>query len=263
MRRNLGRGAEASVMLFLMTLAGPCAPQPAPAASPQVLVAAAVSLKEAFNEVGSLYKQRTGVSVTFSFGASGELEKQIEAGAPVDVFASAGEMEMRELRAKGLIDSGARTDFVRNSLVLVVPAGSKLRLRSFSDLRKPQVKMIAIGNPRTVPAGRYAKQLLQNDRLWPAILSRLVFAENVRQVLDYVDHGEVDAGIVYATDVEIAHGKVWVVARAPDGEYGPVLYPIAVVKGSSNAQAARSFVQWVLSPEGMKILRKYGFLPAK
>ncbi|HEV2416360.1 MAG TPA: molybdate ABC transporter substrate-binding protein, partial [Terriglobia bacterium] len=190
-------------------------------------------------------------------------EKQIEAGAPVDVFASAGEKEMQELQAKQLVEPATVADFASNSLVLVVPAGAKLRIHSFSDLRQPGVKMIAIGNPKTVPAGQYAQQFLRNTHLWSTIQPRLVFAENVRQVLDYVDHGEVDAGIVYATDVAIAHGKVSVVTRAPKGDYGPILYPIAVVKGSRNEQAARGFLQFVLSPAGMSVLKMNGFLPAK
>ena len=238
-------------------------PQCAHATSSQILVSAAISLKEAFNQIANLYKRQTGTRITFNFGASGELEKQIEAGAPVDVFASAGEKEMQALQAKGLVDPATRADFVRNSLILVAPVGSRLRLRSFQDLAAPQVKLIAVGNPRTVPAGRYAKQLLVTEHLWQQIHSRLVFAEDVRQVLDDVDHGEVDAGIVYATDVEIAHGKVAVVAHAPSGDYGPILYPIAVVKGSGNPAAARRFVKFVLSSSGMNILKGFGFLPVK
>lgn len=249
--------------LILILLASLVVPSVAQAAGPQILVAAAVSLKEAFAEIGGMYKQKTGASVTFTFGASGELEKQIEAGAPVDVFASAGEKEMQGLQAKQLVEPATVADFVSNSLVLVVPAGARLRIHSFSDLRQPGVKMIAIGNPKTVPAGQYAQQFLRNIHLWSTIRPRLVFAENVRQVLDYVDHGEVDAGIVYATDVAIAHGKVSVVARAPKGEYGPILYPIAVVKGSRNEQTARGFLQFVLSPAGMSVLKMNGFLPAK
>jgi len=251
---------RALVLMALSCLAGPQCTQ---AAGSQILVSAAISLKEAFNDIANLYKLRTGTRVTFNFGASGELEKQIEAGAPVDVFASAGEKEMQELQTEGLIDPASRTDFVRNSLVLVAPVGSKLRLHSFRDLAQPQVRKIAIGDPQTVPAGRYARQLLENDHLWPKIEPRIVFAENVRQVLDYVDHGEVDAGVVYATDVGIAHSKVSVVAHVSSGGYDPVLYPIAVVKGSRNPGAAQGFVEFVLSPAGMNVLKKYGFLPAK
>jgi molybdate transport system substrate-binding protein len=231
--------------------------------SHQIVVSAAISLKEAFNEIGRLYQERTGNKVTFSFAASGELEKQIEAGAPVDVFASAGEKEMDQLQAKQLVDPATRADFARNTLVLVVPAGSKVEVHSFTDLDQPGVQRIAIGNPKTVPAGQYSRELLRNIRLWPKIESRLVLAENVRQVLDYVVRGEVEAGVVYATDVRIAGGKAVVVARAPDQSYGPVLYPIAVVKDSTNAQAAKEFVNLVRGIEGIRILEKHGFLAAK
>ena len=140
-----------------------------------IVVGAAISLKESFNEIGSMYERRTGTKVTFTFGSSGEIEKQIEAGAPVDVFASAAEKEMDELQAKNLIDRATRRDFARNSLVLLVPIDSELQLRSFSDLEKPSVTKIAIGDPKTVPAGQYAQQLLRNTQLWPKVESRLVF----------------------------------------------------------------------------------------
>jgi molybdate transport system substrate-binding protein len=227
------------------------------------VVGAAISLKESFNELGGIYEHRTGTKVTFTFGSSGELEKQIEAGAPVDVFASAGEKEMDELEAKNLIDRATRTDFARNSLVLVVPVDSRLQIQSFSDLEEPSVTKIAIGNPKTVPAGQYAEELLRNTQLWPKVESRLIMGENVRQVLDYVARGEVDAGIVYATDVQVAQGKVSVAASATDQDYGPILYPLAVIKDSANVNAAKGFVDLVVSPEGEQILKKHGFRPAK
>jgi molybdate transport system substrate-binding protein len=227
------------------------------------VVGAAISLKEAFSELGAIYQQRTGTKVTFSFGSSGELERQIEAGAPIDVFASAAEMEMDELQGKDLIDQTTRADFVRNSLVLVIPMGVKLPVHSFSDLANPALAKIAIGNPKTVPAGQYAQELLRNLQLWPKLESRLILAENVRQVLDYVARGEVDAGIVYATDVRIAEGRVALASRAPDERYGPIKYPAAMVRNTANAEAAKGFIDLVLSPDGTQILTKFGFRPAK
>jgi molybdate transport system substrate-binding protein len=241
--------------------AGP--PRAAKAQNAEILISAAISLKEAFNEIGGLYERRTGSPVTFSFGSSGELEKQIEAGAPVDVFASAGEREMDRLETKNLIESSSRQDFARNILVVVVPADSRLRLRSVTDLAKADVKKIALGDPKTVPAGAYASEMLNKAQLRPVLDSRLIFAENVRQVLDYVMRGEVDAGIVYATDVPVAGGRVAVAARVPAGDYDPILYPIAVVKGSPHARAAAEFVNLVLGPEGIAILKKHGFLAVK
>ena len=227
-----------------------------------IVVAAAVSLTDAFGEIAHAYTQLTGTTVDFTFGGSGELEKQIEAGAPVDVFASAGEREMNNLAAKGLIDQNSRIDFAGNTLVLVVPADSKLALTSFSSLNEPRVRRITIGNPKTVPAGHYAQQLLGNLHLWKELEPRLIFAEDVRQALDYVMRDEVDAGIVYSTDAAIANGKARVAAQAPEGTYGPVSYPITVIKNCSHAEAGRQFVQWVMSPEGQSILKKHGFRAA-
>jgi len=229
----------------------------------EVVVAAAISLQDAFLSIAHLYQERTGDKVDFTFGASGELMRQIEAGAPVDVFASAGEREMDALQSKGLVEAATRGDFARNSLVIVVPAGSTLGLNAVEDLARPAVKRISIGNPKTVPAGIYAQQLLDHAHLWGRLQPRLIFAENVRQVLEYVERDEVSAGIVYATDVRIAHGRVQVAARVPDGTYGPILYPVAKIQGSPHQGAAREFVQFVLSAEGQRVLQKFGFLPVK
>ena len=192
-----------AALLVGLLLAGNSLPS-AYGQNPSIVVGAAISLKESFNELGGIYEHRTGTKVTFTCGSSGELERQIEAGAPVDVIASAAEKEMDELRAKNLIARTTRKDFARNALVLVVPVDSQLHLQSFSDLQKPGVTKIAIGNPKTVPAGQYAEELLCNIQLWPKVESRLIMGENVRQVLDYVARGEVDAGIVYATAVQVA-----------------------------------------------------------
>ncbi|HXH51610.1 MAG TPA: molybdate ABC transporter substrate-binding protein [Terriglobia bacterium] len=229
----------------------------------QITVAAAISLKDAFLSLAQLYQERTGDKVNYSFGASGELMRQIEAGAPIDVFASAGQREMDDLQSKGMVEIATRADFARNSLAIVLPAGSKLDLNAVGDLARPGVKRISIGNPKTVPAGMYAHQLLVTAHLWEQLQPRLIFAENVRQVLEYVERGEVSAGIVYSTDVAIAHGRVQVAARAPDGTYGPILYPIAKINGSPHQGAAREFVRFVLGPDGQRELQKFGFLPVK
>jgi molybdate transport system substrate-binding protein len=258
MVRQLYRAALLVALLLVWV-----SPPSASGQNPPIVVGAAISLKESFNELGGIYEHRTGTKVTFTFGSSGELEKQIEAGAPVDVFASAAEKEMDELQTKNLIDRATRKDFARNALVLVVPADSQLHLQSFSDLQKPGVTKIAIGNPKTVPAGQYAQQLLRHTQIWPKIESRLIMGENVRQVLDYVARGEVDAGIVYATDVPIAQGKVTVAAPASDADYGPILYPVAVIQDSARPKAAKAFVDLVVSPEGIQVLKNHGFQPVK
>jgi molybdate transport system substrate-binding protein len=256
--RGLYLAAACTALLFLCELPAACQAQ-----NGEIVVGAAISLKEAFNELGDFYQRRTGTKVDFTFAASGELVRQIEAGAPIDVFASAAEREMDELQNKKLIDAKTRADFARNTLVLVVPAKSQLRLQTFSGLAAPGIKKIAIGNPRTVPAGLYAQQLLQKLQLWSKVESRLIVAENVRQVLDYVSRDEVDAGIVYGTDVQAAHGTVRVAARADDRDYGPILYPLAAMQNSAHGRAARGFVDFVSSPEGARVLSKHGFQPAK
>ena len=229
----------------------------------EILVSAAISLKNAFEEIGSIYEKQTGIQVHFNFGASGLLQKQIETGAPVDVFASAGEKQMDDLQTKGLIISETRRNFAGNALVLIAPDQPRISLRSFADLVRPEIGRVAIGNPRTVPAGQYAEEALRDLKLWDALQPRLVLAENVRQVLDYVTRGEVDAGIVYASDMAGTHGKAVIAAYAPKGSHSPVRYPIAVVKETGNRADAQRFIDFVISSTGQAVLKKYGFVSSR
>jgi molybdate transport system substrate-binding protein len=229
----------------------------------EILISAAISLKDAFEELGSIYERQTGVRVRLNLGASGLLQKQIEAGAPADIFASAGEKQMNELQARGLILNETRQNLVRNSLVLVVPVRSRFPLHSFEDLLRPEVTRLAIGNPKTVPAGQYASQALKSLRLWNKLESRMVLAENVRQVLDYVAREEVEAGVVYASDVAVAHGKVLVAASAPEDSHNPILYPIAAVKTTEYRSDSIRFIDLALSRTGQEVLAKYGFIPSR
>jgi len=262
-RRYLAPAALALALsgtLALVVLSG-CRPK-APAAANELVVSAAVSLKDAFNEMARIQEQRTGVKIRFNFGASGALQKQIEAGAPADIFASAGAKQMDELAAKNLIIPASRKDFVRNVLVLIQPPNGP-PLSSFTDLTKPEVKKLAIGNPRTVPAGQYTEQTFTKLKLLPEIQARLIYAEDVRQVLDYVVRGEVDAGVVYSSDALTGGGHVRIVARAPEEAHDPILYPIAIVRESQRADPAQKFIDLVLSQEGQNILAKYGFVAIK
>jgi molybdate transport system substrate-binding protein len=248
---------------FFLILATVCASATICVSGPkngEILVSAAISLKDAFEEIASIYEKRTGVRALLNLGASGLLLKQIEAGAPVDVFASAGEKQMDELQSRGLILADTRRNFARNALVLIVPTHTTLPIHGFADLRRPGVTRIAVGNPKTVPAGEYAREALRTMKLWDALQPRLILAENVRQVLDYVERGETDAGIVYASDLMAAHGKATIAAYAPDESHSPILYPIAVVRDTGNRSDARRFIDLTLSAEGQAILKKYGFL---
>jgi molybdate transport system substrate-binding protein len=237
---------------------------PRAAAATEIIVSAAISLKNSFEEIGRLYEQRNRTArVVFNFASSGSLMQQIEAGAPADVFASASRKEMDDLEKKGLILPGSRTIFAVNTPVLIVPRNAGARIGGFPDLASSSIRRIATGNPVTVPAGRYAEQVLRYYNLSGRIRDKLIYAENVRQVLDYVARGEVDAGVVYKTDALSRPTEVRIVAEAPDAAHRPTVYPIAAVKGTGKALAARAFISFVISKEGETILRKYGFKEAR
>ncbi len=233
------------------------------ASTREVMISAAVSLKNAFEDIGKIFRGRNpGIKLLFNFGGSGDLARQIEAGAPVDVFAPAAQNEMDDIDRKGLVAANSRRDFTANALVLVKPAGSNIPLRSFHDLQRAEVKKIVIGNPKTVPAGRYAKEVLRYLHLWSGVQDKLIFADHARQALDYVARNEVDAGIVYSTDAMVRSKELTPVIPAPEGSHAPILYPIAVLKGTRDEKGARKWVEFMQSAEAQKILRKYGFTPA-
>ena len=258
-----GPGRVKQVLFVLIVLAGLLGHSEAaaqPITNREITVSAAISLKDAFEEVGKSFAERNPeVKVIFNFGASGDLARQIEAGAPVDVFASAAPKDMDDVERKGLVASGSRKDFAQNTVVLVQPLRSTIALTSLRDLLRSEVKRIAIGNPKTVPAGRYAEEALRYFHLWEALKEKLVFGENVRQVLDYVARNEVDAGLVYSTDVAV-RSNAKMVEKLPADSHQPVIYPIGVIKGTRAESAARAFVDAVLSLQGQKILGRYGFI---
>jgi len=231
------------------------------AATHEITISAAISLKNAFEEIGKIFREKNPeVKLFFNFGGSGDLARQIEAGAPVDVFASAAPKDMDDIDRKGMIAPNSRKDFARNTLVLIKPVHSTIGLSSLKDLLRGEVKRIAVGNPKTVPAGRYAEEALRHFSLWEALKDKLVFGENVRQVLDYVARNEADAGLVYSTDAAVRGTDVKIVEKLPADSHQPVVYPIGVIKGTKEEPPARAFVDAVVSPEGQKILSQYGFI---
>jgi molybdate transport system substrate-binding protein len=231
---------------------------PAAALAAELLVSAAASLTDAFKEVGGAFEHaHAGTKITFNFGASDILLKQVVEGAPVDVFASADQESMNRAGEENVIDRATRSNFTANRLVLAVPRNSKISLRSIEDLKRKEVARIAIGQPATVPAGRYAKRALEQAKLWDSLQDKFVYTQNVRQNLDYIARGEVDAGLVYATDAAIAKGRVKVAFEVPTR--GPVLYPIAITRASGETELARQFLDFLRSDPGQKILQKYGF----
>ncbi|MCZ2293072.1 MAG: molybdate ABC transporter substrate-binding protein [Burkholderiales bacterium] len=250
---TLCRGFLRILAPLVLSLTSVCA-----AAQPQVTltVSAAASLTDALKEVAArLQADRPGLELRLNFAASGVLLQQIAQGAPVDVFASADQATMDRAAAGGLIVPATRRDFASNLLVLVSPAQAPIA--SLADLRRPEVRRVAIGKPATVPAGRYAQQVLDHAGLASALAPRLVPADNVRQVLDYVARAEVDAGFVYRTDAQRFARQLRIVPL--EGGYEPVRYPVAVVKGSAHAELARELIDFLLAPQGQEILARHGF----
>jgi molybdate transport system substrate-binding protein len=230
-----------------------------PSQAADLMVAAAASLTNAFTEIGKAYEKATpGTRVLFNFAASGQLLQQIARGAPVDVFASADLETMDRAETQRLILRSSRVNFAANKLLVVVPADSKLEISKLQDLTSPQVQRIALGTPETVPAGRYAKAALESAGLWQELTPKFIFTQNVRQSLDYVFRGEVDAGFVYATDVAVSPVKVRIALEV--ALQSPVVYPIGAVKGFGNENRALDFIAFVRSEAGQAILAKYGFL---
>ena len=231
---------------------------PLAAAAQQLTVSAAASLTEAFKEIGQKFEAtKSGVTVRYNFAASGVLIQQIAQGAPVDVFASADQETMNRGAAQKLIDLDTRRDFAANSVVLVAPAQGGPELKSLADLSRPEVKRIAIGKIETVPVGRYTKQSLAAANLWTPLQPKFVQADSVRQVLDYVARGEVEAGFVYRTDAAIMADKVKVALTA--GGHTPVTYPVAVVSESRQKAPAKEFAEYLRSPAAQDVLARFGF----
>jgi len=222
-------------------------------------VSAAASLKDAMEEIKTLYSQeKPGVTITYNFGASGSLQQQIEQGADVDVFLSAATKQMDALKVKGLILDDTRKDFLKNDIVLVIPKDSSL-IADFKDLTNANVKKFALGEPKSVPAGQYGQEVLTKLNLMDAIKSKVVYGKDVREVLTWVETGNADAGIVYGTDAKTS-AKVKTVATASEDSHTPVLYPAAVIKASKNVDAAKDFINFLYSDKAKPVFEKYGFV---
>ena len=227
-----------------------------------LLISAAASLKDSLAEIKPLYqKSNPTVNLTYNFGASGALLQQIQNGAPADIFISAAKQQMDTLEKSGVLLPGTRGDLLKNRLALVIPTNSR-GVTSFSSLTDSAIKRIAIGEPRSVPAGRYAEQVFQKLKIYDAVKPKFVYANNVRQVLAAVESGNADAGFVYLTDAKISN-KVKIAAIASETDHSPIVYPIAVLKSSKNAQAATAFVQFLESNSAKSVFGKYGFIVSK
>ena len=224
----------------------------------EITVSAAASLTNAFKDIAPLFEAaHPGAKVQLNFAASGALLAQIAKGAPADVFVSADQESMDQAQQQNLLKAGQRRDVVSNALVVIVPAPAPRLPATLADLNQPAFARIAIGQPASVPVGRYAKSVLEAAKLWTPIEAKMIGASSVRQVLDYVARAEVDAGFVYATDAAIMPDKVKTAFAVPTPK--PILYPVAVLAGAPNAAEAAKFVDFLFTPPAQAVLAKYGF----
>jgi molybdate transport system substrate-binding protein len=269
-KSTVGRRLVVASLLFLFVVetAGSFALGAALQQSESITVSAAISLKDALDELGPIFQMQQhrknggdGTAVTYNYGGSGTLARQIEQGAPVDVFFSAAEKQMDELAAQGLVVADTRRDLVGNALALIAPAQSTA-LHSFQDLSNAAVKTIALGETSTVPAGMYARQTLEHLGLFAALEKKVVYAKDVRAVLTYVETGNADAGMVYQTDAKTSQ-KVRVVAIAPADSHDRILYPAAVLRDSKDKVATRAFLEFLQGPDARAVFQKYGFTSAE
>jgi len=227
------------------------------AESVNLTISAAASLQDAAEEIKAMYtKDNRKVTITYNFGSSGTLQKQIEEGAPADLFISAGKKQMDALAEKGLIIEGSRKDLVGNDLVLI--AGKDSSLTSFNELTSDKVGKMSIGEPESVPAGKYAQEALTNMGLWDALQTKIVLAKDVRQVLTYVETGNVDAGLVYHSDA-ILGKNIKEVATAPQDTHKPIVYPVAIIKDTKHQAATEAFANFLSGSEAGQVFTKYGF----
>lgn len=231
----------------------------APARAAELSVFAAASLSDALREISTAYEKERGDRIVLNLGASSMLARQIQEGAPADLFLSADEEKMIGLEKRKLLLPGTRKSVLSNTLVIVVPEDSSLKIAGPRDLAGSSIRALALAEPQTVPAGIYAKQYLRKLGLWSKVIDRVVPTENVRAALAAVASGNVDAGIVYKTDAQIAK-RVRIAWEVPRAE-GPVIsYPFAALAGSARPDAARKLLSYLESPAAIAVFRKYGFL---
>ena len=238
--------------LFLMTA-------PPAASADNIVVSAAASLTDALKEIGRMYQSKSKNRVTFVFASSSTLARQIEAGAPADVFFSADVQTMNALERNGRLEPGTRKQLLSNQLVIIVPADKPTLVNSPEDLLDPRVRRIALAEPSSVPAGVYTKAYLESLGLWDKVKPKVVPVLDVRATLASVESANVEAGLVYKTDAASSK-RVKTVFEVPIGKGPKIIYPVAILKESKSKAAAKEFLNVMVSPSGSDVFRRYGFV---
>ncbi|WP_036489370.1 molybdate ABC transporter substrate-binding protein [Myxosarcina sp. GI1] len=232
-------------------------------ATNQLTISAASSLKDVMEKIEPLYQQlHPKTDITYNFGSSGSLQRQIEQGAPVDVFISAASKQMDALAKEDLLLIETRRNLLKNQIVLVTPKNvskANLKVDNFNDLTDENIQAIALGEPESVPAGEYAQEVLTSFKIADKVEAKAVYGKDVHQVVSYVTTGNVDAGIVYRTDVRAAD-NVRIVATAPENSHSPVVYPIAVIKDSQHPEEAKDLIEFLTTPEAKEVFKENGFV---
>ncbi|WP_342564496.1 molybdate ABC transporter substrate-binding protein [Paenibacillus sp. FSL R7-0345] len=223
----------------------------------EIIVSAAASLQDSLDKIAVQYeKQHPDIDLVFNYGASGTLQKQIEQGAPADLFFSAGDKQMTALVDGGLITE--KKQLLKNQLVLVVPSNSKTKITTITQLTDKAFKKVAVGQPESVPAGQYAQQSLTAKNVWDTLQSKLVFAKDVRQVLSYVETGNADAGFVYKTDA-LTSNKVKIALTVGGHVHKAINYPVGIIKESDHLAEAKAFYNYVQTKAAGSVFTSYGF----
>lgn len=225
----------------------------------ELIVSAAASLTDVLEELKTKYiEENPNVDIKYTFDSSGTLQAQIEEGAPVDVFFSAAEKQMDALEEGNFILEDSRKTMLINKVVLIVPKDSDLKIESMEDLKNADVEKIAIGDPESVPVGQYSKEIFDNLKLTDDIMPKTILGNNVRTVLTWVESGEVDCGLVYATDAYTTDA-VEIILDAPEDSYKTVTYPIGIIKDSKNPEEAKKFIEFLSNDESKEAFESYGF----
>ncbi|MBP2079878.1 molybdate ABC transporter substrate-binding protein [Oceanobacillus polygoni] len=257
-----------SILLFLLLIVAACSNNQDTEQSSEsstenkenveLTISAAASLSDAMDVIKESYlEEHPEVTLTFNFGASGSLQQQISQGAPADLFFSAAEDKFDLLVEDGTIGEEDGLDLLGNELVLVVPKEDQ-SITNFENLVDNELDKISIGTPETVPAGKYAKESLENMGIWNDVESKIVYAKDVRQVLSYVETGNVEAGIVYKTDAMVSD-QVEIVASADPSTHTPIIYPVGIIQESKQYEAAKGFYDFLQNEASLKVFEEYGF----